>query len=197
MPIFQGLIRFTQLGSAWSEAFYQSGPGIGMVSVAADLTTLAAKRIEMCGAQTRINDLRVSEVGVFRDALSSVVNLRGNQSVDSDAPHQTVLCTLTSPDFRGKKKVYLRGIWDSLVIEGGLVLQTGPTDGMAGFPDRMANGAAHQTLGMAWHHGQRVLSSGRHSEARQRDNTCHDYARFGLAWLCRSGHASASVGKNI
>ena len=122
MPFCRVTLFFSQSGYGWSESLWQNmGPDDTLATFAPRAVSLAQKRAPLLGAQGSIIAARLSVDGVFRDALYADIAapLVGTATQVSDAPDTAILVDCSSIVGTKHKKVFLRGVWDSVVDLGG------------------------------------------------------------------------------
>lgn len=117
--VCKATLCFQQEAYGWTESYYRDNPSSNLQAELALAETLATKRIAMSGAQTEITHLKVSREDFQRDVLLSEKDWNGDAGQTSDAPDTAVLIKRYGTDNRSVSSLYLRGIWDALVRDGG------------------------------------------------------------------------------
>jgi len=126
-------ILFQQGSYGWSENHFLAEPSSTLEFEMGKLETLAAKRIALCGKQTYISYLKVSNETVQRDVRVKYLGgkdsgaLVGRSTVDSDVPTTAILIKRNNTLLSKSAILYLRGVWDDVIIEGGAVRQDSAT----------------------------------------------------------------------
>ena len=127
MPLIRATLFFEQEGYGWSEGYWLNGANPDLRSYGAVVDRLAQKRIWLSGGNTRLRYSRWSEEGVFRDSFGATypgLGLRGDPAQESDEPNTALLTRFRDPTGRHLKNLYLRGVWDLVVKEGGVYTPT-------------------------------------------------------------------------
>lgn len=122
MPIVSLILSYEQYAYGWSEKYYTEGVSTNLNDYYIRATNLLMKRMPLCGKQTMATYLRLSTEDEKGDSLLFAVpngQIVGNQSVDSDAPTNCLLLNCADVTRKYKKKIYLRGVWDSVITLGG------------------------------------------------------------------------------
>lgn len=120
-------ILFQQNSYGWSENHFLPEPSSNLTFEMAKLQTLASKRIALSGKQTYISYLKVSNETIQRDVLVKYLGgptsgaLVGRSTVDSDVPTTAVLVKRNNTLLSKSAILYVRGIWDDVIIDGGAV----------------------------------------------------------------------------
>lgn len=126
MPILKVTFMFRQRGTGWSESWYKSVPGTDL-QTAYDALPLATKRVAISGTQTFLEGIRYSFTDIDRDSILHLTGTSlqgGPPTQESDAPTTALLLRCSAIGFVARKFAYLRGIWDSVVKEGGVYQPT-------------------------------------------------------------------------
>lgn len=118
-------MAFQQRLYGWTENYYLDNPSSDLVAEMTKLETLTSKRIPMSGAQTYISWLKVSNEAKKRDVLPRYYGglgdgaWQGTSVAESDAQNTAFLIRRVGTDNATAAPLYMRGIWDKLVILGG------------------------------------------------------------------------------
>ena len=120
----QCTLAFESQNYGWTESFYRPNPSVNLVPELTALRTLAQKRIMMCGRETSITFLKVSNTSVTGDVL--LENRRNNPFVGdsqeaSEVPSTAILIKRKSVNNVESSILYARGNFDSLLTNGGLI----------------------------------------------------------------------------
>lgn len=115
---------FEQGGYGWTESYFLPAPSSDLQAEFAKGVTLASKRIKLCGKQTTLPFVKVSNEDVKRDVLVSGANFQGKLTEDSDAPDTALLCNRFGSTPAVRSPIFLRGVWDSIIVTGGQFDQT-------------------------------------------------------------------------
>jgi len=121
MPLYQATAFFEQLGHGWSESYYRDSGGLTDLAAIADFdrAKIWTKRANCCGTQTTLFAQRASFVTVKNDSVLNYIPLAGNQEFTSEDPATALLIRLGNTDNTLRKNVFMRGIADGAVVEGG------------------------------------------------------------------------------
>lgn len=122
MAIIRCTLFFEQGKYGWTESYWTNAASLTDPAMQARGLQLAQKRIKVSGAHTTLPYMRYSVEGVFRDAFFNVLpsnGLVGTINKISDAPSTALLCTQKTADNSKSRNIYLRGIWDDVVHNGG------------------------------------------------------------------------------
>lgn len=111
---------FIQNVYGWTESYFLDNPSADLQAELAKGEALAAKRAAMLGAQGTIQAVKVSNEQVARDVIVGASSYGGNGAKPSDAPDTAVLIKRFGPTPVAQAPLYLRGIWDEVVKEGGV-----------------------------------------------------------------------------
>jgi hypothetical protein len=112
---------FTQGSYGWTENYFLAGPSSTLQAELTKANALAAKRAPLSGSQTKIAYIKVSNELNLRDVLVSNDTYNGYPSETSDAPDTAILFKRYTVDPSANAPLYMRGVWDSLIINGGIV----------------------------------------------------------------------------
>jgi hypothetical protein len=117
-------LSFIQGAYGWTENYFLNNPSTNLVPELAKGNTLANKRLPLSGAQTFVQHIKVSNENTKRDVLLDLTTYQGNSSKPSDAPDTAVLIKKYGALPQQNAPVYLRGVWDEVIISGGQLDQT-------------------------------------------------------------------------
>lgn len=126
MAIAKLTISFSQQNYGWTENYFRDNASANLQVEMAQLKAVAAKRILLSGAQTVINYLKVSNESVDRDVyLEPLLSTSGGPytgtgSEISDAPDTALLIRRFNLARDANAPMFLRGVWDRLVTNGGV-----------------------------------------------------------------------------
>lgn len=118
-------IPFQQKLYGWTESYYLNNPSANLEAEMTRLISLAQKRILLSGQQTYLSYLKVSNESKLRDVRVSFLGPEGTTGYvgyageDSDAQSTALLVRRVNADNTKVAPLYLRGIWDSVVAQGG------------------------------------------------------------------------------
>jgi hypothetical protein len=127
MPTIRVNFFFQQQGYGWTDTQWTQGTDTDIRAYFAKANALAAKRIACSGAQTFLTAVRISAEGIFRDATGTFYpgdGLQGTATQISDAPATALLIGMKDVTATKARNVFLRGVWDSCVDEGGKFIPT-------------------------------------------------------------------------
>lgn len=127
MPLIRVNLFFQQQGYGWTETYWTQGTDTDIRSYNTKVNNLANKRAVCSGAQTFITASRISAEGVFRDATGAFFpgdGLQGTATQISDAPATALLVGMKDISAAKARNIFMRGIWDSCVDEGGKFIPT-------------------------------------------------------------------------
>lgn len=110
---------FQQDAYGWTENYFLNSPSVDLSVEIPKAQTLATKRAALCGAQTNLPYLKISREQVKRDVYVESSYRHGNSAFESDAPDTALLCNKWSINWTVKGALFLRGIWDAVVLTGG------------------------------------------------------------------------------
>jgi hypothetical protein len=116
---------FVQGVYGWTENYFLNNPSTNLQAELAKANTLVNKRMPMSGAQTMVQHIKVSNESQKRDVILDLTLYAGNQSQPSDAPDTAFLVKKYGALPQNNAPVYLRGIWDSIVQNGGQFVDPG------------------------------------------------------------------------
>jgi len=132
-------IDIVQYAQSVSESYWLPKNSSDLSTYGTVADRLAQKRIKLCGAQGYLLAYRVSEEGVFRDGytfhypLPAIITggstsgstsspIYGTSGQNSDAIDTTLIIRARNADYTRWKTIFLRGIWDAVVDQGGRYL---------------------------------------------------------------------------
>lgn len=122
MAIIKVTWFFEQNGYGWTESFWRNGANVNDPTIAPAADLYATKRIRCSGRETYLRYVRWSEEGVFRDSFGrtySGYGLQGDSTRVSDEPNTALLMRWRDAAGTRVKQQFLRGVWDSVVDNGG------------------------------------------------------------------------------
>jgi len=125
-------ILFQQGTYGWSENHFLSPPTSTLQFEMSKLRTLAQKRIACCGKQTYIEYLKCSNELNKRDVLVAYLGgenagaFQGRSTVDSENASTAILIKRNADLLSKNAPLYMRGIWDDVIYEGGQVRRDSP-----------------------------------------------------------------------
>lgn len=110
-------------GYGWTETYYRDGLTEGDLAALADFdrNTIWTKRALCLGQEARISAQRTSFDDVLGDSVLNFINLPGNPQFTSEDPNTALLVRLGNVPNTRRKNVFMRGIPDDVVVNGGLV----------------------------------------------------------------------------
>lgn len=128
MPVISALFTFTQAPSyGWSEKYYKEVSSTRLNDHFAACVELHMKRMKLCGGQTATQYLRLSVEGVRGDSFLwgwPAGSMPGTLTETSEDPNTCLLVQCRDSTTQFRKLIFLRGIWDSIVADGGLYKPT-------------------------------------------------------------------------
>lgn len=133
MPIVRCNFFFQQQGYGWTETYWTTGTDTDIRQYFDKADTLAKKRAILSGKETFLEAVRLSAEGVFRDATGVTYpgdGLKGKADQISDAPATALLIGMKNAAATKARNIFLRGVWDACVDEGG---RFKPTDAYTGY----------------------------------------------------------------
>lgn len=110
---------FQQEAYGWTESYFLPSPSSTLEAELGLAETLASKRAVCSGSETMITHVKVSNENIGRDVLVSERDYLGDQGQHSDAPDTALLVYKYPANNLVRSPLYLRGIWDDVVLEGG------------------------------------------------------------------------------
>lgn len=110
---------FLQGAQGWTENYYLNGASSSLQPELTRAQTLAQKRVLCSGTQTIITHVKVSNDMVSRDVLVGDASYPGDPGQDSDAPDTALLMYRYGPDNAVRSQLFMRGIWDDVILAGG------------------------------------------------------------------------------
>lgn len=119
LPVTKATLSFVQGVYGWTESYYLNTVSDSLQPELAKAQALAAKRAPMSGEQTRIQAIKVSREDIARDVLIAEAAYSGTIGKPSDAPDTAILTKRFASTPAANAPIYLRGIWDELVKDGG------------------------------------------------------------------------------
>jgi len=124
LPVAKVTFSFAQGVMGWTENYFLASPSTDLKAEMALADTLAAKRIQLSGVQTTIPYIKVSNEAILRDVLVQGTDYAGTAIKDSDSPDVAILTYRTATTPAVSAPLYLRGIWDELIVRGGEINRT-------------------------------------------------------------------------
>ena len=112
-------LSFTQGVYGWTESYFLSNPSSDLSAELTKGQTLASKRLLCSGEQTSIPYVKVSREDVKRDVKVIGLINKGPTGKISDAPDTAVLLRRFSTTPVANAPVFMRGVWDEVIINGG------------------------------------------------------------------------------
>lgn len=119
LAVTKATFAFQQGVYGWTESYYLNTVSDNLQAELAKAQSLAQKRIVMSGEQTLMPYVKVSREDVQRDVLLSAQAYSGATGKPSDAPDTAILTKRFTTTPVALAPIYLRGIWDELVLDGG------------------------------------------------------------------------------
>jgi len=120
MPDIKGTVFFRQLNEAWTESFVFESAGPGLDAPLAKVRAYAGARIVLCGKETEIYALRVSDEASRGDSLIGRLILKNNTVDESEDPETCLSVFWKDLTRRRKKTVFMRGLQSRWFIAGGV-----------------------------------------------------------------------------
>lgn len=112
-------LAFQQHAYGWTENYFLPAPSSNLEAELAKAGTLATKRAPLSGSETSIPYVKVSNEQIARDVLVTGTTIVGHSAQPSDAPTTSLLCKRYGLNNSVISPLYMRGIWDAVVKEGG------------------------------------------------------------------------------
>lgn len=105
----------------WTESYFLNNPSDTLTAELTKANALANKRLPMSGADTSVRFIKVSNEQQNRDVLIDNTVYGGATGKPSDAPDTAILTRRLSTDPASYSPLYLRGVWDELIKNGGQI----------------------------------------------------------------------------
>lgn len=128
MPgIYKATAWFELNGKGWSESYYRNSEAISDLAALADFDRTVAgggsglwtKRAGCLGKEATLVAQETSFITTLGDSVLNYIPIGGNSAFSADAPTVALLCRCGDLLNVRKKNIFLRGIADEAVIEGG------------------------------------------------------------------------------
>lgn len=121
MSNFKMTMVFQQDDQGWTESYYSGSTGTDPSTLVSKAWALAVKRIALCGRETGMTYLRISNIDVKRTTYLHRLTpeLRGTAGYVSDSPNTCLVLAMKDTTLAKSKTTFLRGIADEMVDNGG------------------------------------------------------------------------------
>jgi hypothetical protein len=128
MPgIYKATAWFECNGLGWSEAYYRDSGLVSDLAALADFDRVGAggagglwvKRAGCCGREVTLVAQETSFISVRGDSVLNYIPIGGNSAFSADAPTVALLVSCGNLDNTRRKNVFMRGIADNVVVNGG------------------------------------------------------------------------------
>lgn len=109
---------FHQGGLGWTVSLWRTIGGGGLGPVLNTGLFTADIMLQMCGAQTQMNGIRVSDESVKGDSLVQIIAKAGNGLRGSDVAKVALGMKMINVGQQRKKHIFFRGVWDDAIVGG-------------------------------------------------------------------------------
>jgi len=103
----------------WTENYFRDGVSESFEEVFSKAEALAAKRIKVSGVDTTLPYIKISRENAKRDVKAAGYNYFGSTGKGSEPPQVAILMRRFALLGGLNASVYLRGIWDAVISDGG------------------------------------------------------------------------------
>lgn len=113
---------FFQMGAyGWSESYFRDSNSVTDLAALADFDRAGiwTKRVVALARPAVLTAQRTSFVGVRNDSVLNFIPMLGNAAWTAEDPNTAVLCRVGNQDNTRRKNVFMRGVPDDMVINGG------------------------------------------------------------------------------
>lgn len=119
MPTAKSTWFFIQGSKGWSLSLWKTF-AVGQLDRTQG-TALAAAPFwaALTGNETKLHAVRTSDEAVTGDSILEEVSFKGNDQTDSEDPNTTMVIRMQTQDRARKKNIFMRGIFDNLIVGGG------------------------------------------------------------------------------